>query len=58
VVDHDGRRFEVSTPARAAVEHRDREVTWYPVGAPEPLVIDVVALFARVAARERRTRGG
>lgn len=58
VVDYDGRRFEVSTPAQADVEYRDREVTWHPAGAPEPLVIDVTALFDRVAARERRTRGG
>lgn len=54
VVDLDERRFEISRPSGVAVEVYDRIVRWHPVGAPEPLLIDVVTFFDRALRFRRR----
>ncbi|GJG85824.1 hypothetical protein tb265_10050 [Gemmatimonadetes bacterium T265] len=54
VVDCDKRVIEVTRPeAPSRVEPVDRELRWHPTGAPEPLVINVAAYFARVGGRGR-----
>lgn len=48
VVDCDARLIEVSRPTDPRVELYADALRWHPDGAPEPLVIDVPAYFARV----------
>lgn len=50
VVDLDAWLIEVSRPDDARVELYDAQLAWHPSGAPEPLVLDVAAYFARVNA--------
>ena len=51
VADHSARRVEVARPGVESVEAYDYVLCWHPDGAPEPLVIDVAALFERVWRR-------
>lgn len=46
VVDLDARLIERSRPDDMRVELDDRQIGWQPVGASEPLVIELAALFA------------
>jgi Uma2 family endonuclease len=46
VVDLDSRTFERSTPADPRVEILVDQLTWLPVGASAPLVVDVADYFA------------
>ena len=48
VIDCDAQLIEVSRPTDPRVELYGDELRWRPAGAPEPLVIDVPAYFARV----------
>lgn len=48
VVDCDAHLIEVSRPTDPRVELYGGELRWHPVGAAEPLVIDVPAYFDRV----------
>jgi Uma2 family endonuclease len=48
VVDLDARAIERNAPGEPKSELHDEELVWHPAGAPEPLVIDVAAYFARV----------
>ena len=48
VVDTDARIIERNRAGVEGVEILDRTLTWTPSGAPEPLVIDLVAFFAAV----------
>lgn len=48
VVDCDVSLIEVSRPTDPRVELYADELRWHPADAPEPLVIDVPAYFARV----------
>lgn len=52
VVDCDARLVEVSRPSDPRVELYARELRWHPVGAPEPLVVNVPAYFGRVLGPE------
>lgn len=53
IVDLDARVVERWRPADERPEILDERLDWHPAGAPEPLVIDLAALFAR-AHGERR----
>lgn len=58
VVDIDARAIERWMPGRETpVVNRDL-LTWHPVGATEPLVIDLSVIFARVREKVRRAHGG
>ena len=48
IVDLDARAIERSTPNEPRPEVLVESLEWYPEGATEPLVIDLVAYFARV----------
>ena len=48
IVDLDARTFERSTPAESRPEILAELLEWFPDGAAEPLVIDLVAWFATV----------
>jgi Uma2 family endonuclease len=48
IVDLESRTFERSTPADPRVEILAEQIQWRPEEATEPLVIDLVAYFARV----------
>jgi Uma2 family endonuclease len=48
VVDLDARLIERNAPGDPRVDLHGEELVWHPEGAPEPLVIDVAAYFARV----------
>ncbi len=46
VVDVDARLVERWTPSDLRPEPLDERLTWHPAGAPEPLALDLPALFA------------
>ena len=48
IVDLDARTFERSTPTEPRLELLAERLEWFPAGATEPLVIDLVAYFATV----------
>ena len=48
IVDLDARTFERTTPGDARPEMLVDSLAWYPEGAAAPLIIDLVAYFARV----------
>jgi Uma2 family endonuclease len=50
VVDVDARVLERWRPGDIHPEFATRQITWHPAGAPMPLVVDAVALFAQARA--------
>ena len=54
VVDLDARVVERTRPDDARVELCAETLAWQPAGAPEPLDVDLVALFRRVLGDEGR----
>jgi Uma2 family endonuclease len=51
VIDLDARAVERSTPLDSAVDVEKDSLTWHPVGAPAPLIIDLRRYFADVLDR-------
>jgi Uma2 family endonuclease len=49
IVDGDAEAFEVWRPGESRPAVQDELLTWHPVGAPEPFVLDVREFFAEVA---------
>jgi Uma2 family endonuclease len=52
VVDVDARIVERWRPQDTKPEMLTERLAWHPLGAPEPLVVDLIALFARARAED------
>ena len=49
IVDGDAEAFEVWRPNESRSAIQDERLTWHPLGAPEPFVLDVREFFAEAA---------